>query len=216
MLTLFDELFLLSIDEENGTVVPSVVIPLGYGLSGAMLAELVLLGRVKVKDSQRLVIIDQTPVGDDLLDEVLQQIHEIEQPRKLIYWVKHFSAEPKKMRHRLIERLVGKGVLVQEEMHISWVVPYGDSPAQNASAKYLLKNRLRNMQLANQELELQELALLSLAKACSILKLIFTIDERKWARHRIYELMVKQALNNPVVQYIQEIEAAVESQVSAD
>jgi len=60
------------------------------------------------------------------------------------------------------------------------------------------------------------LALLSLAKACNILKLIFTIDERKWARHRIYELMVKQALNNPLVQYIQEIEAAVESQVSAD
>jgi hypothetical protein len=216
MLNLIDQLFLLSIDEENGTVVPSVVMPLGYGLSGAMLVELVIQGRAKVKDRQRLIVTDLSPFGDELLDEALEQIKESEQPRKLTYWVKHFNAEPKKMRHRMVDRLIAKGVLTQEEMHLSWVVPYGDAPAQSASAKYLLKNRLRSLQLTNQEPELQDLALLSLAKACNVLKLIFTIDERKWARHRIYELMVKQALVNPLVQYIQEIEAAVESQVSAD
>jgi hypothetical protein len=216
MLNLFEQLFLLSIDEEDGTLVPAVVMPLGYGLSGAILVELVIQERVKVKENRKLVVVDSAPLSDDLLDHFLEQIRDAEQPRKLSFWVKQFNAEPKRMRHQIIERLIGKGVLTQDEMLLSWVVPYGDSPEQNASAKYLLKNRLRALQLTNQEPDLRDLSLLSLAKACNTLKLIFTIDERKWARRRIYELMVKQAMVNPLVQYIQEVEAAIESQISED
>lgn len=95
---------------------------------------------------------------------------------------------------------------------MSWVVPFPDSPETNASAKFVLKARIRKSVLTDEDLKLHDLALLSLVKACNLLNLVFTKDERKMARRRIYELMVSITLKDPEFQTIQEIEAAVESQ----
>jgi hypothetical protein len=216
MLTLFEEFFLLSIDDENGSPLPSVADNLGYGLSGALLAELSLQGKVRVSDTHRLELVDSAKTGDEMLDEALGQVQESSQVRKVTYWVKHFSDEPKKLRKRLVERLETGGVVKQEDNRLSWVTPYADSQEKYASAKYLLKSRLRQNVLAGEELELHDLVLLNLVKACGMLNLVFTRDERKMGRRRIYELMVAKSLSNPLVQSIQEIEAAVESQTEAD
>jgi hypothetical protein len=112
----------------------------------------------------------------------------------------------------VVERLEANGVVKQEEKRLTWVIPYVDSPEKNASAKYALKARIRKSILSDEDLENHDLALLSLVKACNLLNLVFTKDERKMARRQIYELMVSKTLKDPEFQTIQEIEAAVEYQ----
>jgi hypothetical protein len=216
MLTLFEELFLLSIDDENGSPLPSITDNLGFGLSGSLIAELALRGKASVGETHRLELVDSAPTGDKILDEVLEQIQSSNQPRKVTYWIKHFSDEPKKLRKSLVERLETNEVVKQEENRLSWVIPYADSQDSNAPAKFVIKSRLRQSVLVDEDLDVHDLALLGLVKACSLLNLIFTKDERKLARRRIYEIMVGKMLGNPSIQAIQEIEAAVESQAEAD
>jgi hypothetical protein len=212
MLNLFEELMLLSIDEENGSPHPSISENLGFGMSGSLLAELALRGKVNVSASHRLELKDTSQTGDEILDGALEQIQLSDQPRKVMYWIKSFSDEPRKLRQRVVERLETNGVVKQEEKRLTWVIPYADSPENNASAKFALKARIRKSILSDEDLENHDLTLLCLVKACNLLNLVFTKDERKMARRRIYELMVSKALKDPEFQTIQEIEAAVESQ----
>jgi hypothetical protein len=212
MLTLFEEFMLLSIDEENGSPHPSISDNLGLGMSGSLLAELALRGKLIASESHRIELKDTSQTGDEILDEALEQMQLSNQPRKVTYWIKHFSDEPKKIRQRLLERLEANGVMKEEDNRLTWVIPYADSPESNASAKFMLKSRIRKSILADEDLENHDLALLSMVKACNLLNLVFTKDERKLARRRIYELMVSNTLKDPEFQTIQEIEAAVESQ----
>jgi len=216
MLTLFEELFLLSIDDENGSPLPSVTDNLESGLSGSIIAELVSRGKANATESHRLELLDAAPTGDEVLDEAIKQIQSTEQTRKVTYWVKHFSDEPKKFHKRLLDRLEAHGIVKPEGNRVSWVIPYGDSPVENGSAKYVVKSRLRHALLTGEDVVIHDLILLSLVKACNVLNLVFTKDERKMARRRIYELLVEKSLKDPLLHSIQEIEAAVESQVDAD
>jgi hypothetical protein len=216
MLALFEEIFLLFIHEDKGTVMASKENDLRYGLGGALLAELALIGKIGLKDNQRLEILDATPTEDEILAEALEIISTSEKERKTGYWINVFGEKPEKLRKRLVKRLVQSGVVSQEDDRFQWVIPAPTSPDINASAKYLMKNRIRGLVLASSQAEPREIALLSLVKASNLLDLIFVRDERKLADRRIHELVVGEALKNPAIQAIEAIAVAIESVVEED
>jgi len=216
MLKLFEELFLLSIHEDKGSVIPSIADSLPYSLGGSILAELALIRKIGLKDNQRLEALDATPVEDDILTEAMVTIKGMEKERKIGYWINVFSQKPEKLRKRLAKRLVQAGVVSQEDDRFQWVIPAPTSPNQNASAKYLMKTRIRDLVLASAQAEPREIALLSLVKASALLDLIFVKDERKLADRRIHELVVGEALKDPAIQTIEAIAVAIASVVEED
>jgi len=216
MLTLFEELYLLTIHEDKGTLLPSKADALRSGLAGAILAELALLKKIGLKDNQRLELLDPSPSDDELLTKALETLAAAQKERKFGYWIDVFSQKPKKMRRRMAERLVQKEVVTQEEDRLLWVIPYASSADPNTSAKVGMKNRIRALVLASAQAEPREIALLSLVKACDYLDLIFVRDECKLAGRRIHELVVGEALKNPVLQTVEVIAAAIEAVVEED
>lgn len=215
MLTLFEEFFLLAVHEEKGAVISTTARRLHYGLGGAILAELAFEEKVKVGDGRRLELTNDGKTGDIILDSAIEKIQR-EGQRKVTYWVKSLNENPKKLRKRLMERLVQKGILAEEDSSYTWLIPSSIVPEVNASAKYALKRRLRDITMACVEPEIKELALLTLLRSSSLLNLCFMKDERKLARQRIYELMIGKALSNPIAAWVEEICGAVESVVGAD
>jgi hypothetical protein len=105
-------------------------------------------------------------------------------------------------------------MLTREDSHLQWVIPSPMSPQFDAPVKYEIKNRLREIVLAGCDADLRSLALLSLLRATRLHRMIFTKDERRVARRRIYEMIVGEALNNPVAQSVEEIEDAVSTAFS--
>ncbi|MBN2549904.1 MAG: GPP34 family phosphoprotein [Anaerolineales bacterium] len=211
MLTIFDQLFLLALHEEKCTILPFTVDRLVSGLGGGILAELILLGKVQVGGSRKLEVTDATPTEDKVLDDAIGQLQKLKHTRKTIYWVKHLLGNSRLLRKKMLQRLVKAGVLIQGEEEFTWTAPYADSPLPNASAKYLLKSRLREVVLTRGEAEIRELTLLSLAKSSMLLNLLFTKDERKIARDWIYTALMTQAMKDPLAQSLQEIDVAVET-----
>lgn len=213
MLTLSEELFLLAIHEENGSLVASTFRRLPYALSGALLVELALAGKIRVEENHRVSVVSTDPGGDDLLEDYLAKIQAAEHPRKLTYWIHTLIRKPKKLRASLAKHLAKQGLLSLEEDRLSLVAPTVEHPDQPASAKYWLKSRLRETVLACSDTDLHDLALLSLLRASGLLNLVFTRDELKTARRRIYEFRVGKALSDPNAQVIEEVEEAVAAQV---
>lgn len=75
MLTLSEELYLaLHYSEKEGGIVPLEDSTAHLIVAGGVTAELFLLGRVQLNESE-LVVTDGSPTGDDLLSEALYRLH---------------------------------------------------------------------------------------------------------------------------------------------
>jgi hypothetical protein len=182
-------------------------------LGGALLDELVLRGKLRVGSSSKLELVDSIEMGDALLDKAIFRFQHYKECRKICFCIELLNRDLKKHKKGQVKRLISEGVLSQGENGLAWALPFADSLNPNASAKFLLKNRLRELVLMRGEPELPDLALLDLAKASKLLGLIFTKDERKSAQHWIHASLMSKALNDPDAQSVQEIDIAVDSLV---
>jgi hypothetical protein len=216
MLTLPQELYLLALHEEKGRVPAALSTPLHYGLGGAILAELILQGRGGLDDNRKAVVVNNTMFGeDDLLNEGLERIQASGRHHKSTYWVSTFSDTIKKLEKRLAYRLVDQGVLRKEEKRFLGVAPYEAYPAQDASARFWIKQHLRSVVLGGEALDAHTATLLSLMCVCDLLGRVFTRDELKTARRKIKTLTSDEVIGEAVQQAIEIIEAATLAAITA-
>jgi Golgi phosphoprotein 3 len=216
MLSLFEELLLLAVHEDKGTFIGSALEKINTGLVGAMLAELALRGGIQIQENHRLSMVDVNPIEDEILNEALEVMKDSEKERKSGYWINALAQKPEKIRRRITERLIQQGIVTQEDDHLLWVIPSPLLPEKKASTKYWIKRRLRTIVLASEPAELRDIALLNIIKACDMLDLVFLKDERRLASRQIGELVVSEALKNPVAQTIEEIGLAIAVVVEDD
>ena len=216
MLTLYEELQLLSIHEDKGIFIGSTVDRLKPGLVWAILAELAITGKICSTNNHRLTVEDASPTNDPLLDDALATIQKSDKERKFAYWLSALYPKPEKLHKKVTKSLVQKGILTQEDDNLVWVIPSPLHPEINASAKYAVVQHLRAIVLAKQEASPREIAFLSLVSACDLLDLVFLRDERKVAIQHINELVVGEAMKDPLLETIQEIDSAIMAVVEED
>jgi hypothetical protein len=209
MLTLYETLFLLALNEEKGNLIWFTRKTFAYSIAGLILAELALLGKLGVGEKLRLVVNDEESTHDPILDSALEQICDSDKTHKPAYWVSQLSTDPKKLRQSIGERLVERNILTQEDKR--YFRPEATSASEPAPEKYALKQALRAPILSEGELDLRNLALLIMIEAGDLLCLIFTEDEIEAAERAISKQTMSVALGNPVMQVIQEIGQAVSS-----
>ena len=209
MLPIFEELFLLALDEETGRSLTFTKKTLAHGLSGGILAELAFLSKVCSNEKHRLELMDPSLTGDDILDESIEEIRSSDKLRRTSYWVSQFSSRPKKLRERIGDRLAAKDLLSKDDRRFFWTMPSGGDNALTARTKFEMKTPLRAAILSNGESGPRDLSLLMVASATGLLNLIFTQDELPIAHQRIHQKFVHDALGNPVMQTIEEIEQAI-------
>jgi hypothetical protein len=215
MLTLYEELLLLSIHEDKGIFIGSALDPLKPGLVGAVMAELALNGKIRTSN-RRLQLVDDSPTNDPILDGALTTLKDSEKERKFGYWINNLYSKPEKLRKQITASLIQKGWLMQEDDNLVWVIPSPLHPEVKASTKYSVIQHLRGIVLAKEEAHPREIAFLSLVSACGLLYLVFLRDERKVAMQYINELVVYEAMKDPNLETVQEIDSAITSVVEED
>jgi hypothetical protein len=182
MFTIFETLFILAVDDEEGNVLESVVKVLEPALAGGVLAELALLNRIKLEDG-RIIIKDESPIDNPILDKTLYAIQEMGRLRKLKYWINTLTYE--KLLAEIGQCLVEDGALVRKKKKLRLVIPFGEGQDKQVSAKYGLKNRLREIVLEGQSPDQCEMVQLALLYECDLVTLVFTRGERKAANKKI-------------------------------
>jgi Golgi phosphoprotein 3 len=205
MLSLNEKFFLITIDDDKGKVTLSASTVISYGLAGAFLAELTLEGKLCLED-EKLVVLDGTPTGDEIMDDVLAIIAESDKPRKPIRWIKTLSG--KKLPRRVAKRLAAKNIIQIEKKRYLWMIPYEAYPIQDASAKYWVKQHLREIILGGVAPVSRDVVLLSLINACRLLNLVFTKDERKAALKKVEDLVKEEPFGDSIARTLKEIDMA--------
>jgi len=212
MLTLYEVLFLLILDEEKGNLIWFTRKSFAYPLVGLILAELALSGKLGVGEKLRLVANEAEPTGDAILDGAMDQIRNAEKMHKPAYWVSQMSEEPKKLRQSIGEQLVAKHILIQDEKRFFRPDEPTDSPPGGESmvpSKFQLKHELRALVLSDGESNLRNIAVLKMMAAGDLLCILFTQDELEAAEQIIHTQLLTAALENPLMQLVEEIGQAV-------
>ena len=196
-----EEIVLLGLDDETGK---SVCYHMAYALSGAILADLVLRGRIAVEDGH-VRIVNGESTGDDVLDEALVAL-EGSRKTKVSRWVRKIMADHQ--RDRIVQRLVNHQILDRVEKVVFGLFPYRRYPAHDCAPENEVRSRLRAALAGSGPMDQRTLALLSLADACGLSKTFLDKKERQAWKARIEELVGNEPVGQAVRAAIRDDDAA--------
>ena len=110
---LTEELILLMLNEETGYLEMEPGWTFSCVIAGSVIADLAMENRIDT-DLEKAVLIDPTPVGDELLDPALEEFVKAKKTHDAQYWVEKNTKRADEILTRTLERLVEKKVLNYE------------------------------------------------------------------------------------------------------
>src|SRR4051812_44638574 len=119
-LTLADEIVVLMLDDNTGSIKPACAKFANIAIAAGILMELSLLARIDT-DLTSLYVTDPTPTGDELLDSVLREIAAEPNTLSSRRWIERLSLERPDLTTLVLERLVAAGILRLENRQFLWV-----------------------------------------------------------------------------------------------
>jgi hypothetical protein len=206
MTSIADELLLLGYDDAGE---PAVGQPaLDYALSGAVLVELALEGRIGISD-QRVDVLKQTPTGDALVDAALVQIGADQKRRKPNDWIGRLTDG---LREKLLERQIEAGVLRREEGKVLWVFPHTTYPTvdgETPEAEVATRKRLASALDGDGPTDPRTAALCGLVVAAGMERKVFPDRPAKEVRARLKEIADGEWASAAVKQAIDQVHGAI-------
>ncbi|MCG8604912.1 GPP34 family phosphoprotein [bacterium] len=211
MLSLAEQLMLLALHDEKGSVLTSAM---HLGLAGAIVLDLLFKKKVELQGG-RIEILDDRPTGDSSLDHTLELIRQSKRARSPKYWVSKIPNKVRDLDVRVADQLVRKEIVRREGRRILWVFNIDRYPTANAAPESEIRHRIRNVVLHDHAAEDEEIALISLMKACGLVNEVFARPERRAARRKIKEVTEGEAVGQAVSAVVTEMTVAITTAVTA-
>jgi golgi phosphoprotein 3 len=209
-LTLADEIVVLMLDDTDGEIRPDCVAVAAVAIAGGILMELALLGRIDT-DLQTLFVVDPSPVGDELLDAILQEVSAETEKKSSAWWIDRLSKRHGDLIDRVLARLVSAGILRSEERRFLWVFSRRAYPQVSGREDREAKGRLMAVLFNDEVPEPRDALLLGLAKSTDVLAAILTEEQLDKAAPRIEEVASLEEISRSVGLVASEIRSAMVS-----
>jgi|GEM_PF-6115489 len=209
-LSLKEKFILLCYQPENGK--PYSATFYHFGFIGTTLLELAEHGKIKT-EGKLLKLTDRTKTNDKALDFVLDYLVKAGKDKKISYWIRKLSefTIKRKLRAFILDSLVHKRILKEEEVRALLIFKYKKYPARETRTRNELIKEIQNLVLRNREGDQDLDLLVALIGATRMTNRFFEKKDRKEARKRIKELMKE----NKVASIVNETVAAVQAAILA-
>lgn len=184
-ITLAEEITLLSLDDESGSVRQRQSV--GWAVAGALLLELVLTERVRVS-GKYLELVDTSPTGEELLDgraEAIRAWMGGRSKRRVTEWL---TKDQAKALGAAVQRLSGRGVVVEERRKALGVFPVRRYPEADGAVERELRDRLASAVLEGAEPDERTSSLVAVIHAAGLQALAFPGAPRKEIAARTAEI----------------------------
>jgi Golgi phosphoprotein 3 len=196
-LTLADEIVVLMLHDDTGAIRSACAGVANIAIAGGILMELALLGRIDT-DLTSLFIVDPNPVGDDLLDQALQQIAAEPQKRSSGWWIERLGLHNGDLSARVLARLVEAGILRVEDQQFLWVFSRRAYPPSSGREEREAKARLMSVIFDDALPTPRDTLLVSLADSTGILDQMLTSKELSKLSKRVAEIVALEEISRSV------------------
>lgn len=208
-LYLHEEIMLLALRDEAGTVAYGSMY--SYALGGALLAELLLAGRIAVDEGKRKLVnlVSDEPFGEPVIDECLRKISTAKRRAVLQTWVNRF-ASLKNLHHRIAQGLCERRILRADEGKILLIFRRKIYPEINPQPERKLIERLRKAIFRDgYRVDPRTVVLLSLANGSNLLNTPFDKRELKRQKKRIEQIVNGELMGKATKGAVEAAQAAV-------
>jgi hypothetical protein len=211
-LTLVEEIALLSLDDKTGAHLPLLPEALGYGLAGAILADLEMAGRL-VTSGKVVEVRNSTPTANSLLDPWLERLTAETQSHPIAYWLSVFSDEKPAIESATLEHLIERGILKREDKKILWVFGLRRYPTVHNEERVEVRTRLGRLIQGDEAPPHFDATLISLLNGCSLLSSVFTEGQLEGRSDRIQAIANSDPVGREVAESLRQmIEALMMAQ----
>jgi hypothetical protein len=200
MLGFVEEIVLLQLDDSQGSFVNLPMSAADVVLAGAALMELAL--------------VDRTPTGDDILDDVLSQLGEAGGELNAAAVLERISGQGEKYQDIALKRLIAKGILREEQGRFLWVFHTRRYPVVDDREQREVRARLRQLVLSDEIPDPRDIVLICLIEACGLLGLVLSPDEIAKTQTRVDELGRLDLIGQAVTKAVGEIRFIVKHATS--
>ncbi|MGW1770782.1 GOLPH3/VPS74 family protein [Streptomyces sp. NPDC002104] len=184
-ITLAEEIMLLSLDDESGSVKQRQSV--GWAVAGALLLELVLAERVRVSGTY-LELVDASPTGEELLDGRIESIRTWMSGRTRRRVTEWLTKDQAKAVGPVVERLCGRGVVVEERRKALGLFPVRRYPEADGEVERELRERLASALPEGAEPDERTAGLIAVIHAVRLHGLAFPGVPRKEVSARTAEI----------------------------
>ena len=210
MLRYSEEILLLVLDEGRGELAPGMPErSLALALAGAVLMDLALEDRIDT-DSERLMLVNATPLGEDILDSTLAEIAGADREQDTGYWLERTAGQGDRIREAALARLTDRGILSSEADGLLSLVPSVSRSRRYpvADGQWVEETRLRIMRLlfSDDIPDPRDIGIIALADACGVFRTILAPEERAQVRDRIDLLRNLDLIASTMGRAIKELE----------
>jgi hypothetical protein len=207
-LHLHEEILLLALHDRDGTVVSGAWY--SQALAGALLAELVLRGRIRAQGERGALEVASTePLGDPLLDDCLALLARTAQPKPMRWWLAKVSSW-KALKQRAAESLCRKGILRSDTDKVLLFFERRVYPEVDPGPERALVERLRRVVFDDDEnVDPRTVVLLSLAHQTNILQAVFERADLRRRKQRIERVVKGEATGEAAKQVLAELQTVL-------
>lgn len=200
---LAEDLLLLSYDDDTGR--KSGMGNVEYALAGAVLIELAERGKLDVTEKGRLVVVDDTPTGQVILDDWLGKAakYDGKKPKDAVPSLSSGLAD------RLLTSLAERGILREEKGKVLGIFPTTRWPAQDSSHELALRERLRWVLVDGAEPDEHTAPLIALLSAVDAVGEVVEKHERKDANRRAAQIAKGNWASAATKKAVEELTAAI-------
>ncbi len=200
MVSLVEELVLLAVEDDGDIAHTAGQIEFSMAVLGACLVELSSAERLAV-DGGELKVIDSSPLGQPMLDEVLKELAG-DESRNVAQWILHLLPIAPGVVQLALTSLVARKILAFKESRFLWVLKARRYPVLDGREQKEAKLRILATLLSNELSTPHDTVLLGLARDGGLLDGFLSTAEIA----RLEDRMEQVSGHNP---FVRGVEAAI-------
>jgi hypothetical protein len=208
MLSFPEEIVLLLLDETRGEFIPLPESVFAIVMSGAALMDLALHNRIDT-DLEKMIVVDRTPLGDDILDDVLAGLGKANAKLDITDALYDVAVAAEAYRAKALKRLIAHGVLNEENGRFLWVFRTRRYPVIDNTEQQEVRARLRQVLLTDEIPDPRDVVLICLVDACALLGFVLSEDELDAVTPRVEQLRKMDLIGQAVTRAASETEAII-------
>ncbi len=208
MLTFAEEILLLALDEETGTIVDLPNYQTNATLVAAVLMDLALQNRIDT-DLQNLQVISQEPTQNPILDKILNLLPVPGQTQSIRTLLDRLSEQGEDIRELALHQLIEKRILKQEDRRLLWVFKTRRYPMIDNREIKEVEGRLHELVTGDDLPDPRDVVLISLVNICGLFDQILSPREWRRSQARITQLSKMDLIGQQLSKSIQEIQRAM-------
>ncbi len=199
---------LLLLHDENGRFERVPDWSLGYALGGGVLMDLALENRIDT-DLDSLILIDDTPLGDSLLDPTLAEIAAADDKRDARFWIERTAGRADEIREKALSRLVHSGILEVQEDRFLWVFRSRRYPVVDGKAEREVKLRIMEVLFSDEIPDPRDVVIICLVDACALFRQLLSKRELDQSAKRIEQVTRLDLIGQAMSQAIRDIQLSI-------